>query len=225
AGVEQARAALALAQTNLAVTFITAPFDGVVGQRLLSVGAFAAQATPIMTLASNEIELHITAEESRVAMLLPGQRVSFGLAAFPNERFTGVVSAIAPVGDVRSHTFDVTILPDDQDRRIMPGMFAQVELVAAEKTDATLVPRDAIVQTGGESVVYVAQDGRAVARKVKTGIMDEKTAEIVDGVAAGEAVVTLGQNNLRDGQAVQVPGQGGSGGSGGRGGRGQGGGG
>jgi RND family efflux transporter MFP subunit len=218
AGVEQAKAALALAQTNLAVTVITAPFDGVVGQRLLSVGAFAAAATPIMTLASNEVELHITAEESRVGLLLPGQSVSFTLAAYPNESFTGSVSAIAPVGDLRAHTFDVTILPDVQDKRVMAGMFAQVELIAAQKSDAVLVPRDAIVQVGGESTVFVAQDGRAVARKVQTGIVDEKTAEIVDGVNAGDVIVTLGQNNLRDGQAVQVPGQGG-----GRGGRGQGG--
>jgi len=215
AGVDQAKAALAVAQTNLALTAITAPFDGVVGQRMLTIGAFTAAATPIMTLVSNEVEVHITAEESRVGLLLPGQPVALSLAAYPNETFSGTVSAIAPIGDARAHTFDVTIVPDQQDKRLLPGMFAQVQVTAAEKSDALIVPRDAIVQVDGQPTVFVAQDGRAVARKVQTGIADEKSTEIVSGIDAGDQIVTLGQNGLRDGQAVQTPNAGGGRGQGG----------
>jgi len=217
AGVEQAKAALQVAQTNLALTAILAPFDGIVGQRMLSVGAFAAAATPIMTIVSNDSEVHITAEESRVGQLLPGQPVSLSLAAYPNETFSARVSAVAPVGDARAHTFDVTIVPEQQDRRLLPGMFAQVSVTAAEKTDALVVPRDAVVQVNNQPTVFVAEDGRAVARPVQTGITDDKSIEIVSGIEAGDQIVTLGQNGLRDGQAVQTP-------NAGRGQRGQGGG-
>ncbi len=205
AGLEQARANLAVAETNLAQAIVTAPFDGVVGQRMLNAGAFASNNAPIMVLLGNDSELHITVEEGRVGALAPGQSVAFTTAAHPNAKFTGNVVAVAPLGDARAHTFDVTILPDLQDSRLMPGMFAQVQVTAAENTQAVLVPRDAIVQVGGAPTVFVVDGGRAVARKVETGIVDEKAAEILTGVAPGEQVVTLGQNGLRDGQAVQAP--------------------
>jgi membrane fusion protein (multidrug efflux system) len=205
AGVEQARANLAVAETNLAQTVVTAPFAGVVGQRLLNAGAFASNNAPIMVLVGNETEIHITVEEARVGALAPGQAVAFTMAAHPGAKFAGKVVGVAPIGDIRAHTFDVTILPNQQDSRLMPGMFAQVQVTAAENTEAVLVPRDAIVQVGGAPTVFVAEGGRAVARPVETGIVDEKTAEIVSGVEAGEPVITLGQNGLRNGQAVQAP--------------------
>lgn len=206
AGLEQARANLAVAETNLAQAIVTAPFDGVVGQRMLNAGAFASNNAPIMVLVGNDSELHITVEEARVGALAPGQSVAFTTAAYPNTKFTGNVVAVAPLGDARAHTFDVTILPDQQDSRLMPGMFAQVQVTAAENTQAVLVPRDAIVQVGGAPTVFVVEAGLAVARQVQTGIVDEKAAEIVSGVVAGEPVVTLGQNGLKDQQPVQVPG-------------------
>ena len=125
---------------------------------------------------------------------------------------------MSPVGDARAHTFDVTIVPDVQDKRLMPGMFAQVQVTAAEKTDALIVPRDAIVQVNGEPTVFVNQDNVAVARKVQTGITDEKTAEIVSGLSAGEQIVTLGQNGLKDNQPITTPNAGGARGQGGQGG-------
>jgi membrane fusion protein (multidrug efflux system) len=205
AGIEQARANLAVAETNLSQTIVTAPFSGVVGQRLLNAGAFASNNAPIMVLVGDNTEIHITVEEARVGALAPGQSVVFTMAAYPGEKFTGRVVGVAPIGDTRAHTFDVTLLPDSPDGRLMPGMYAQVQVTAAENTQAVLVPRDAIVQVGGVPTVFVAEGGRAVARPVETGIVDEKTAEIVSGVEAGEPVITLGQNGLRNGQAVQAP--------------------
>jgi RND family efflux transporter MFP subunit len=205
ASVEQARADLAVAETNLAQTIVVAPFSGVVGQRMLNAGSFASNNAPIMVLVGNESEMHITVEEGRVGALAPGQAVTFTVAAYPGEKFTGKVVGVAPIGDTRAHTFDVTILPDQQDSRLMPGMGAQVYVTAAESNDAVLIPRDAIVQVGGAPTVFVAEGGRAVARPVEIGIVDEKTAEIVSGVEAGESVITLGQNGLRDGQPVQAP--------------------
>src|SRR5262249_38235295 len=119
-----------------------------------------------------------------------------------------------PVGDPKAHTFDVKILPDNQDGRLLPGMFAQVQVTTASSGDAVLVPVGALVQQGNNSVVFVAANGRASARTVQAGIQDGTNAQILSGVPPGEAVVTTGQNNLRDGQAVQVPGQGGQAGQG-----------
>jgi len=130
------------------------------------------------------------------------------------------VVTVAPAGDARAHTFDAKIVPDSQDDRLLPGMFAQVQVVAAQKPDAVLVPKEAIVQQAGNQIVFVNDNGRATARPVQLGMTDDKSAEILSGVATGEQVVVVGQNGLRDGAPIQVaqqPGQ-----QGGQGGQGQG---
>jgi RND family efflux transporter MFP subunit len=204
AQLDQARAQLATAQAGLDQTVVTAPFDGVVAQKLLAIGAAASSATPIVTLITNGIELHTTVEESRVSLVGPGQPVALVAPAYPGVNFPAHVETIAPAADPRTHTFDVVIVPDQQDGRLKPGMFADVRITAQEKRDAVLVPREAVVQQGGGAVVFTVESGRAKANAVQTGLSDEARIEITQGIRAGDQVVVLGQTSLRDGQAVQV---------------------
>jgi HlyD family secretion protein len=214
AQVAQAQATLAGAQATLDQTQITAPFDGVVAQKLLTPGSVASTATPILTLISPDIEVHTTIEESRVSLVQPGQAVQLSVPAYPGVTFPAHVDSVAPAGDARAHTFDAKIVPDKPDARLKPGMFAQVTITAAQKDNAVLVPIEAVVPQDSGSVVFVVADGRAQAKTVQTGLSDDKQIEITQGVRAGDQVVTLGQNSLRDGQAVQVPGAPGAGGAG-----------
>jgi multidrug efflux pump subunit AcrA (membrane-fusion protein) len=85
-------------------------------------------------------------------------------------------------------------------------MYAQVQVTAAQKDAAVLVPREAVVQQADGSTVFVAAGGKAEARKVQVGLSDDTYMEIVSGVNAGEPVIVQGQNSLKDGQAVVVPG-------------------
>ncbi len=207
AGVEQARSQLAVAQSNYDQTILPAPFSGVVGQRLLTTGAFASAQTPILTLVGPSAEVHITVEEARVGIVRPGQAVQLDVAAYPNEAFTGRVTTIAPAGDARAHTFDVTIVPDNNDGRLLPGMFAQVRLTAVERASATLVAKEAVIQQDAGSIVYVVEDGRARLRPVQVGVSDDKNVEIVSGLTAGETVVVVGSYGLKDNQPVTIPGE------------------
>jgi len=204
--VDQARAQVAVAKANLDQMVLTAPFDGVVGQKMLTAGAFASTQAPILTLSGHGTEVHITVEEARIAAVAPGQSVQLALAAYPGVTFMGRVATVAPVGDARAHTFDVAIYPDNPDARMMAGMYAQVQVTAAEKQFAILVPREAVVQQPDGSTVFVVQNGKAEARKVTVGLTDDMNQEIITGVAAGEEVVVQGQNTLKDGQAVVIPG-------------------
>ena len=217
---------MALAQANLDQTTVAAPFDGVISQRLLSPGAIATAATPILVLTSNAIEVHVTVEEARVGQVRAGQGVQLTVPAYPDVVIPAKVVTVAPAGDARAHTFDAKIVPDAPDDRLLPGMFAQVRVVAAEKPDAILVPREAVIQQGANPVVFVNDNGKAAARPVQIGMTDDKSSEIVSGVAAGEQVVVVGQNGLRDGAPIQVvnppaAGQGGQGGGQRQGGQGQ----
>jgi RND family efflux transporter MFP subunit len=130
--------------------------------------------------------------------------VQLSVPAYPGENFDGRVVTVAPNGDPRAHTFDARIVPANQDQRLLPGMFAQVQVVAAQKPDAILVPREAIVRQGTSSVVFVNNEGKAEQRQVQTGLSDNTSVEIVSGVAPGEQVVVVGQNSLHDGTPIQV---------------------
>jgi RND family efflux transporter MFP subunit len=204
ATVAQSEAAVAVAQANLDQTTVIAAFDGLVATRLLTVGSFATPQSPIMTLASGNVEVHVTVEEARLGQVQPGLGVNLTVPAFPEATFPARIAAVAPTGDARAHTFDARIVPTTQDPRLMPGMFAQVQIVAQQKPDALLVPKEAVVQQGSSSFVYVGADGRASQRPVQVGIIDSKSAEILNGLAAGEQVVVVGQTGLRDGAAIRV---------------------
>ncbi|HEY7042957.1 MAG TPA: efflux RND transporter periplasmic adaptor subunit, partial [Nocardioidaceae bacterium] len=205
AAVDQARSQVAVAQGTLDQTIVVAPFDGVISQRLLAPGSFATTTTPIVALVGADIETHVTVEEARLASFAPGQTVALEVPAYPGVLFPGRVTAVSPTGDTRAHTFDVTIVPTGSDQRLRPGMFAQVDLTVSEKDEAVLVPREAVVQQDGRSVVFVVQDGRARARPVETGISSDQGIEIVSGVTPGDRVVVVGQQGLRDGSAVRLP--------------------
>jgi membrane fusion protein (multidrug efflux system) len=149
--------------------------------------------------------------------------VNLTVPAYPDQTFPAKVVTLAPAGDTRAHTFDAKIVPTTQDQRLLPGMFAQVQVVAAQKPDAILVPREAVVQQGTQPIVFVNNNGKASQRPVQTGMSDNTSIEIVSGLAPGEQVVVVGQNGLRDGAAIQVANPTPAGGQGGQGGGRQGG--
>jgi HlyD family secretion protein len=223
ATVAQSEAGVALAQANLDQTTVTAPFDGVVASKLLVPGAFATPQSPIMTVTSGSVEVHVTVEEARLAQVQPGLNVNLSVPAYPGVTFPATIVSVAPAGDTRAHTFDAKIVPTTPDGRLLPGMFAQVQVVAQQKSDALLVPKEAVVQQGNNQVVFVNDNGKASQRQVQVGITDDKSSEILSGINPGEQVVVVGQTGLRDGVPIRVvaptaPAQGGQRGQGGQGG-------
>ncbi len=204
AAVAAAQAGVAAAGTSLAQTSVVAPFDGVIAARLLDVGATVSPQAPIFVLVAMAVESHLTVDEARIGLIRPGMTAKVVVPAFPGRAFTGRVETIAPLGDARAHTFDVKVFAEDPGKLLRPGMFAQVDIVVATESDAILVPTLSIVPRGEGSVVYVVENGKAVARPVTAGIANATSTEIVRGIAAGEQVVMVGQNILHDGQAVTV---------------------
>lgn len=213
ASVATALAAVAAARTSVEQTSVIAPFEGIIAQRLLEVGATVSPQSPVFVIVAKGVESHLTVDEARIGLVKVGMETELTVPAFPDKVFKGRVGTIAPLGDARAHTFDVTVYAEDPQNQLKPGMFAQVNVVAATKANAILVPTAAIVQQGNASRVFVIANGKATAKTVKTGIADAKDTEITEGVAAGDQVVVVGQNVLRDGQAVAVstPGAGGGG--------------
>jgi len=197
--VDQARAQLDLAQLGVRETTVTAPVDGVIADRLVSPGAIVNQQSPLVTLVPPALELVVNVEESQLGQVAEGQNVQLSVAAYPGQTFTGTVRSIAPTVESKSRTSLVRIEPNDGGS-LRAGMFAQATIVTAQKSNALLVPNEALV--GGSTLIVIDDANTAHRAPVKLGLRGERFAEVLSGVEAGQTVAISNPADLQDGDVV-----------------------
>lgn len=205
--VIQSQGGVAAAQVNLSEAVIKAPIDGIVMDRPLPVGSTPSTGSPIISLVSKDVEVVLPVEETRLAEIQPGSRAILNVAAYPGEDIPGTVVSVAPTVDQRSRTVAVRVEPTNQDGRLKQGMFAQLRIVTKDVQNVIIVPKEAVVQRDGQSVVFTVNDGRARQVRVEVGASDDKNVEIKSGVDQGVPVIITGLATLRDGDQVTVQGQ------------------
>lgn len=204
-GIEQAEAALDLANLQLEYTTITAPYDGIIAELHIEEGSMVGPQVPVARVVSNEIEVKVSVEEGRLGQLYKGQHVALNVAAYPGVDFPAVVSNVAPVADAKTHTFMITVTPMDKKGLLRGGMFADTTLLAEEKDNTLLVPLTAVTTVNNKPTIYVVgKDTSVEQRTVTTGLSNKTQIEILSGVKVDELVVTDGQVNLIDGAPVKV---------------------
>jgi multidrug efflux pump subunit AcrA (membrane-fusion protein) len=204
AQVAQAEAAIKTAEVNLKDATIVAPFAGLVAAKNVSEGALAGQGTVLMEIVGNDVRGVFTIEEAQVGQVKLNQPATLTTTAYPGETFPGAVSVINPTANATTRSFGLKITPQDPQGKLKAGMFAQAELVTAEKQNALTVPETAVLTRDGKPVVFVIIDNKAQRREVTTGLRADGKIELATGVQPGEQVVVVGQNLLNDGDAVTV---------------------
>lgn len=205
AAFEIARVALELAKTKLAKHAITAPFPGTMGLRKVSVGAFVAIGTEMVSLDKiDTLKVDFKVPEVFLAQVKVGQTVEVTVDAFPNRTFAGEIYAIDPLVDVNGRALQIRARLPNTDASLRPGLFARIVIKGLHEEDVVLVPESAIVPRGGETFVYRIESGKAVAAKVRLGRRTGGNVEIIEGLLPDSTVVTAGQQRLRDGIAVDV---------------------
>jgi RND family efflux transporter MFP subunit len=205
AGVDQAQAALELARLGVKETQILAPVDGIVFDRQVSPGALVGPQSPIVVLIPPSLEVVVNVEEAQLGRLSKGQPVALQVVAYPEDTFTGRVAAIAPAIDQKTRTASVRVEPQDDSGRLRPGMLANVRIMTGERSDALLVPRDAVIGTpasGAQATVFTIANGRAERASVRLGLVDEQVVEIQSGLSDGQVVVVGKPSGLNSGDAV-----------------------
>jgi membrane fusion protein (multidrug efflux system) len=194
-------------EAKLAKTLVNAPFSGVAGLRQVSEGAFVAAGTDIARLDKIDvIKLDFRVPETYLARLAEGQAVGVAVDAYPDAQFSGQIYAIEPAVDEQTRTVQVRARVGNPDLQLRPGMFARVNLQLGVREQAVWIPEEAIVPRGRDSYVFRIVDGKAEEVRVRTGARKVGEVEIVEGVAAGDRVVTEGNHRLRPGAAVAVGG-------------------
>ncbi len=204
ANMQVAEANYELAKARLAKTQITAPFDGFIGARKISVGTFLRTGQPITELANlNEIRVSFSAPERYLAQLKRGAKVVVSSSAFPDYSVSGKIIAIEPMLDSETRNVNVVARVQNPGQKLRPGMSANVAAILSEHTDALTVPNEAVFANGDQSFVYlVNKDSTVSAVPVTLGMQNPKRVEITSGLKNGSQVVRAGHQKLFDGAKV-----------------------
>ena len=200
-----AEAAVALAQARLAKTEVKAPFSGIIGLRVVSVGDYVKEGADVVNLeAIDPLKVDFRVPEVYLKQVTLGQPLEVTLDALPGKRYEGKVYAINPLVDTAGRSIVIRAQVRNQDTALRPGMFARVRLFTEARADALVLPEQALVPQGDEQYVFRVIDGKAVRTRIGVGQRRDALVEIVAGLALGDVVVSAGQLKLRDGVPVKV---------------------
>jgi RND family efflux transporter MFP subunit len=202
ARLKVAVAGVSEAETMMSYARVTAPFDGVVTRKLADVGDLAMPGKPLLEIeAPTALRFEADLPEAILDRIRMGATMPVKIASVPAP-LEAIVSEIAPVADPVSRTFQVKLdLPAAEGLRT--GQFGRVSVPVAE-TQLLLVPPAAVMRRGQMELVFVAREGIAALRLVKTGKVLAAGVEVLSGLEAGEAVVISHPAELADGQPVTI---------------------
>jgi membrane fusion protein (multidrug efflux system) len=205
ANLKVLEAAVALAQAKLQKTRIRAPFDGIVGIRNVSVGDYVKEGQELINIEDiGSLKVDFRLPESYLSRLQKGQGVELSADAMPGQTFKGVLDAIDPLLDAAGRAISLRARLDNPERKLRPGMFVRVRLAFGGERQGLAVPEEALVPAGSDNFVFRVAEGKAQRVMVKIGQRRGAAAEIVEGLKAGDEVVTAGQLKLRDGVPVKA---------------------
>jgi len=198
-------AQLELLKVRLGRTLVRAPFSGVMGQRLVSMGDYVTTSTRLAALQTVSPQ-HATFQvpERYAEQVKPGQEVTFRVAALPGREFTGKVDFVDPIVQLPGRTILVKAQVPNPRRELQSGMFIEARLATAVRPSAVIIPEDAVLPLQGSNFVWVVADGKATRRQVELGVRTPGFVEVKTGVENSETVVVGGQERLAEGAPVQA---------------------
>ena len=213
AQVKQMEVALAKAETNLAYSYIRAPFSGYVAERNLDLGAYVTgAATSNSTTSRGIVSLHdiatvrtlIEVVEKDVPLVQMGQKAEIRAEAYPDRVFEGTVTRIVQALNRATRTMTVEVDLTNKDRLLKGGMFARVEVLVGQHRNAVQIPIDAVSRLEDAQYVYVVREGKAERVPVDIGVRDVNRVEVTKGLDGSEQVIVSGKDLVHDGTPVQT---------------------
>jgi membrane fusion protein (multidrug efflux system) len=209
AALEVAEAQVSLARAQLARMRIEAPFDGVAGIRSVNVGDYVKDGTDLVNVEDlSSVLLDFRLAERYVSRIKTGQPVEAQLDAMPGKSFKGKVDAVDSLLDANGRSLLVRARLPNSSGELRSGMFARTRVVFATRANALVVPEEALVPLGGKQFLVKVVDGPqgklSQRLEARIGMRLPGKVEILDGLTAGDVVVTAGQTRLLRGESLPV---------------------
>ncbi|GAA0344501.1 efflux RND transporter periplasmic adaptor subunit [Bowmanella denitrificans] len=207
ASYDAAKAELELAKLDLAETTIKAPIAGFIAERNAKVGNLTEsfqRERMFHIVQQKQLYGVVHLPEKELSKVHVDQAAQLDITAANDNQVKAFVERISPVIDAKTGTFKVTLRVPNEDNRLKTGMFAQVKLNYDTHQNATLLPRQAIINIDDTSSVFVVRDGVAEKIKVQTGYTEGDKVEVLNGLSGTEQVVVTGHHNLKDKAPVEI---------------------
>lgn len=211
AGIQQAQAQVAVSQQALRDSVIRSPIEGMVAERKVEPGMQVAITKPdVMRIVDlSAIYFDGQLSQTQYSEVHPGQSVTVMVDAIPGRIFQGTVSKIYPVASTTARSFTVRISIRNEGKLLRPQMFARGQITLGTHRNAVVIPREAVLDMQDDGTkrtgsVFVVENSKAHKVSVTLGYTNTIEDEILSGVKAGDAVVTVGQAQIQEGDPVQV---------------------
>ena len=210
--LERAKTDKALAESDLTKAkveydrgFPHSPISGMVNYLHVDEGEFVNRGQPMVELVNvDKIKIHVNVPELDVRYLKKGQDVMVTIDAFPGLQMKGNVDFVSYKADPATKTFRIRVLIDNPKHDIRPGMIARVAFLRRMIPDALSAPLFAILDKGGERLLFVEEGGVAHARTVSIGVIEGDRVQITDGLKPGDRLIVTGQRDVEEGMKVKV---------------------
>jgi len=202
----QTTAAFETAQEHLKNADICSPIAGIVVERNVEIGQAVGPGEQLLRIVNQtSLKANVDLPEIDFDRVAIGTPVVITVDAFPKQQFPGKVVVVNPMVKRETRTFSVRVEVPNPTRKLVDGMFARV-MLSIEKRTALSIPRDALQRLPGSGTfyVFVVEENKALKRTITVGAIGDQYAEVLDGLAEGEKVVTSGAGRLRSGTEVVV---------------------
>jgi RND family efflux transporter MFP subunit len=208
---QQAQAASAAANaqllsTQLSQTYLYAPYDAVIANRLVDPGAYASPSQPVLQVARiDKIWINVNVPDNDLPYVRPGVAVTFRSGSLPGRSFVGPIQTVNAVPTSGTLSYLARLQLHNPGYVLRGGMLVAVTVTRQRAVNATVVPRTAVAQTENGNIVYVVNGGKAQAVPVQVGVQTDTLAQVISPhVRPGTMVVTTRPDALKDGSLVAV---------------------
>jgi membrane fusion protein (multidrug efflux system) len=210
--LDKALAEQALARANVKQArveydrgFTRAPISGLVNHLFVKEGEFVDRGKPFVEMVNvDQVNVNVNVPELDVRFLKKGQKTMVRVDAFPEREVLGTIDFVAYKADPATKTFLAKVRVDNRGHEIRPGMIARVAFLRRLIPDALSAPLFALIDKGGERILFVEKDGVAHARTVSIGIIEGDRVQITGGLEPGDRLIVTGQREVEEGMKVQV---------------------
>ncbi len=191
-------------EAQIAKSKIRAPFDGTIGLRYISDGAFINSSTRIASLINiNPIKIEFSIPGKYGTVINDGDPIFFTTDA-SDKTYSGTVYAVEPQIDQATRTMRIRATSDNANRDLFPGLFTRVEVVLNHKDSALMVPSISVVNDLAGHKVFLERDGQVIEQPVTIGIRTANNIEILEGIKQGDTVITSGLLQIRPNSQVEI---------------------
>lgn len=195
--VNNLKADIELVRVNIVKTRIVAPYDGKVGLKNISVGAYVSSANILTNISQvNNLKLDFTVPEKYSRMMAKGNQVKFSVNGI-DKLFSAVIMATESVIEADTRSLRVRAVVKTGGTTLVPGAFAKVELQPGKQEEPLVIPTQAVIPGARDKQVIIYHDSKVDFKIVKTGIRDSSYVQVLDGLNKGDTVVTTGLLSIR----------------------------